>query len=342
MLLCLYTCDFYQLSSNRRTTEENFSVVEAVRVTDPKPFLLTKTSEASVNTLPGAIQSDSKSFDIGHEPSPVRNANTLPGAIGQQGSFDNHGEGLSKGVGYGPKPSRHAGSADGKRNKSRGMGRLKMSRAQSNSASSAPKSTLANKQRGTKTGISYEKSPDVRNVRGSLSEVKRRKKKRKLKKNLSSRTSRKKQKGSTKGSSGKASTAIKSGRSKKPIRTSGEELESKSDVDKDSHKKPLDETDVPIYSGPHPMNRNMEQLQVDGGTGKLNEDGVQAAYRKLVQAYLAPFRAGIKRRSFFEVLRRKTYSLAPPGSNKGIQTILFQIVDRSACVHVFSFLFWQY
>lgn len=77
------------------------------------------------------------------------------------------------------------------------------------------------------------------------------------------------------------------------------------------------------------MNRNMKELHVAGGTGPLDEEAVKGAYEKLVKAYLAPFDGGIQRRTFFEVLRRKTYSLTPPGANKGIQTILFQIIDKS-------------
>eukprot|EP00737_Agarophyton_chilense_P002786 gb/GEZJ01003204.1/.p1 GENE.gb/GEZJ01003204.1/~~gb/GEZJ01003204.1/.p1 ORF type:complete len:392 (-),score=92.77 gb/GEZJ01003204.1/:1165-2340(-) len=82
------------------------------------------------------------------------------------------------------------------------------------------------------------------------------------------------------------------------------------------------------YTGPHPMNRNMEELQVPGDTGILDDSQVRSYYEKLVKAYLAPFGDGIDRRSFFEILRRKTYSLSPPGSNKGIQTILFQLIEK--------------
>lgn len=77
------------------------------------------------------------------------------------------------------------------------------------------------------------------------------------------------------------------------------------------------------------MNRKMEELQVSGDTGALDEKQVREYYEKLVKAYLAPFNNGIDRRSFFEILRRKTYSLSPPGSSKGIQTILFQLIQKS-------------
>lgn len=85
----------------------------------------------------------------------------------------------------------------------------------------------------------------------------------------------------------------------------------------------------PVDVGEHPMSRTMTELQVEGGLGKLKPTAVKKAYRKLVKAYLKPFKKGIKRRAFFDILRRKNYSLAPPESNKGIQTILVQIISQS-------------
>ncbi|KAK1867964.1 hypothetical protein I4F81_010461 [Pyropia yezoensis] len=78
----------------------------------------------------------------------------------------------------------------------------------------------------------------------------------------------------------------------------------------------------------HPFNRNMPQLQVPAGTGKLDKEAVAGYYRKLAQAYLAPFANGIFRQLFFDILRRKTYSLTPPGANKGIQSMLLQVIDN--------------
>ncbi|KAI0561207.1 Glycosyltransferase family GT90 [Gracilaria domingensis] len=77
----------------------------------------------------------------------------------------------------------------------------------------------------------------------------------------------------------------------------------------------------------HPMNRNIIELQVPGGTGVLSLETVKDYYRKLAKAYLETFNGGIHRQMFFDVLRRRTYSLTPPGANKGVQTILFQIID---------------
>jgi hypothetical protein len=85
----------------------------------------------------------------------------------------------------------------------------------------------------------------------------------------------------------------------------------------------------PVDVGDHPMSGRLTELQVDAETGPLDATAVKKTYRKLVKAYLAPFKGGIKRRAFFDVLRRKNYSLAPPESNKGIQTILLQVISKS-------------
>lgn len=77
----------------------------------------------------------------------------------------------------------------------------------------------------------------------------------------------------------------------------------------------------------HPMNRNMDDLFVPGGTGPLSADSIKEYYSKLAKAYLAPFKNGIYRQLYFDILRRRTYSLTPPGANKGVQSMLFQIID---------------
>lgn len=92
----------------------------------------------------------------------------------------------------------------------------------------------------------------------------------------------------------------------------------------------------PVDVGEHPMSRTMTELQVEGGEGILKPAAVKKAYKKLVNAYLKPFKNGIKRRAFFDILRRKNYSLAPPESNKGIQTILIQIISKSTFRHYAS------
>lgn len=83
---------------------------------------------------------------------------------------------------------------------------------------------------------------------------------------------------------------------------------------------------VPVV--PHPMNRELEELQVPANTGILAADAVKGYYRKLAKAYLVPFVGGIKREKFFDILRRRTYGLTPPGGNKGAQSMLIQIVNE--------------
>jgi Glycosyl transferase family 90 len=70
-----------------------------------------------------------------------------------------------------------------------------------------------------------------------------------------------------------------------------------------------------------------EPLHVKGSTGRLGIEEVKTHYRNLAKRYLSTFRTGIHRHMFFDVLRRRTYSLTPPGANKGVQSILFQIID---------------
>jgi Glycosyl transferase family 90 len=81
-------------------------------------------------------------------------------------------------------------------------------------------------------------------------------------------------------------------------------------------------------AGEVPMGRNMESLQVAGNSGPLDPDSVKAHYRKLSKAYLQTFTQGIYRHMFFDVLRRRTYALTPPGANKGMQSMMFQIIDK--------------
>lgn len=91
-----------------------------------------------------------------------------------------------------------------------------------------------------------------------------------------------------------------------------------------SPQQPFKEGEIPK----HPMNRNMNELQVPGNTGILSIESVKEYYRKLAQAYLVTFKRGIYRQLYFDILRRRTYALTPPGANKGVQSILFQIIDK--------------
>lgn len=77
-----------------------------------------------------------------------------------------------------------------------------------------------------------------------------------------------------------------------------------------------------------PMNREMAEIQVPGEVGSLSDEAVKSYYRKLAKAYLSTFTQGIYRHMFFDVLRRRTYSLTPPGANKGVQSMMFQVIDH--------------
>lgn len=72
----------------------------------------------------------------------------------------------------------------------------------------------------------------------------------------------------------------------------------------------------------------MKALVAPSGVGQMAIDQIKEHYRKLSQYYLQSFTGGIYRQLFFDVLRRRTYALTPPGANKGIQCILFQIIDK--------------
>lgn len=71
-----------------------------------------------------------------------------------------------------------------------------------------------------------------------------------------------------------------------------------------------------------------DSLVVSPSTGVLSVDMVKFHYRRLAKHYLSSFAGGIYRQLFFDVLRRRTYALTPPGANKGVQCILFQIISK--------------
>lgn len=75
-----------------------------------------------------------------------------------------------------------------------------------------------------------------------------------------------------------------------------------------------------------PMNRNIPELFIPANTGVLPTDSVKSYYRQLAKSYLSTFRNGIYRQLHFDILRRRTYALTPPGANKGVQSMLFQII----------------
>lgn len=234
-----------------------------------------------------------------------RNLNTLPGAIGSSGAFDSYGVAMTK-DGQEKTPSKHV------------------------SSSSASKKHLSAPEQKKSEGFA-KSTRLVPKKKGSLSPSKKivTKASGKLDKSTGREATRTKtRKNALATSKGRVSSSSKARNNETPSSTSLKSSSEEGNEEEVSKEESEESSGSVVQTGSHPMNRKMEELQVAGGTGPLEEKAVRAAYRKLVKAYLAPFAKGIKRRSFFEVLRRKTYSLTPPGANKGTQTILFQIIDK--------------
>lgn len=308
MFVCLYAVDFYYLSA-REVQGKPVSISEAVRVSKPDSSLMLKALKSNtVTTLPGAIKSEGKKFDPDPEEKVARDPNTLPGAIDLVGSFDENS------VDIVPK---NEASKGGKKKAAKGnvsktsVRKSSSETSQIASVKSSPKIKASNttSTEGEHSSDSSEKVP-----------TKRKKKRRKKKNSLK----RKKEMVQVEKEASAAGGA--SGSGSKSLSKKGQEL---NDTSQSPSNEPTQAPGAVLYDGPHPMNRQMEELQVPAQTGILEESAVREAYGRLVKAYLKPFERGINRRSFFELLRRKTYSLTPPGANKGIQTILFQIISSS-------------
>lgn len=278
-----------------------------------KHFLLQPPGENNGNVLPGAVVLDSKKFEISEgKEATKRNANVLPGAIDLEGKFDEGNEVLP-GVGS-PSTGSPTDRKDGPKYGSKSD--------KDSKEGSVSKSGKTKKSKSSKKKIKKKKSTSSSTFKKST------------KKSDSDAKPNAQEKG-TKGHSSTKTTQNAS-KDKKSADNSAEGGKSGDDTDvletsksKGTTKnEPQATSSGPLYTGPHPMNRNMEELQVPGESA-LDDASVRSHYEKLVKAYLAPFSNGITRRSFFEILRRRTYSLAPPGSNKGIQTLLFQLLDKS-------------
>lgn len=321
---CIYIADFYQLSPRVSKDEGSLSAADAVRISQPSVSLLSKEREiVTINTLPGAIKSTGKTFDSDSTSNSYRDRNTLPGAIGSRGAFDN----------YDTEPRKHSMEKKSKRTMPSSIYTYKKEAKSLKTRKVSEKHYSTSAKKG---------KPDHIVQKANVSPVP-------SKKSFDGKRRPTKRTGSTVSKAGKEKDIMpkeKKSSSASSADFSGRQISSKASLKRrskegkasaTSDEAPEQESDSSLYSGPHPMNRNMKELQVAGDTGPLDEEAVRGAYEKLVEAYLAPFVGGIKRRTFFEVLRRKTYSLTPPGANKGIQTILFQIIDKSKRTPNFSF-----
>lgn len=285
-----------------------------------KAYLLQPPGENNGNMLPGAVILEDRKFEGSLEKvvSGRRDANVLPGAIGLDGKFDETTESLVDLLRVSSsKPKDESGSTDGsdKNKGEKGKKSRNLNKSQ-HQVSQTPKKglTKGKGKKGSPNGGESEKA---------------------AKSKLSNQTS---AMSAGKSSAGSDKDSLK-GEGFKQVKGTMDKAVSKnaSKSSGKSKKAPEPTSSGPLYTGPHPMNRNMSELQVPGDV-TLDDAAVQEHYRKLVKAYLAPFADGITRKSFFEILRRRTYSLAPPGSNKGIQTLLFQLMDKSKlwCLEVYT------
>lgn len=293
-----------------------------------KHYLLQPPGENNGNMLPGAVLLDDRKFEASEEKvtSGRRDANVLPGAIGLEGKFDESNENLAdllrasstkpdnEKVDF---PSTRGSKTSGIK---KGTNSSKSKKGQRQTPQTSEKESL---EKSTPSTSSTESNT---NGNGAKKKSKGTKSSSKQNSDPSDRTSvEDEDKGST-DSDKNTSTNLSSGKGKGQKAKSGKGKVS--GAGGESKKIPEPTSSGPLYTGPHPMNRNMSELQVPGDV-TLDDANVREHYGKLVRAYLAPFANGITRKSFFEILRRRTYSLAPPGSNKGIQTLLFQLLDKS-------------
>lgn len=88
---------------------------------------------------------------------------------------------------------------------------------------------------------------------------------------------------------------------------------------------PPSEISISAVNNPkRPSNTGLQVVK----TGALSMDEIKTYYLRLVRHYLSSFNQGIYRTMFFDVLRRRTYSLTPPGANKGVQSMMIQVIDN--------------
>lgn len=310
IFVCLYAADFYSLS-DQNAQGKPISILEAVRISRPDASLVSKLSKSNtVITLPGAIKSEGKKFDPDPEVKVVRDPNTLPGALDLVGSFDENS------VDIVPKNGR-----GGEGTKDIAQGKVSKSSAGPNS-SATPQIVSTKSSKGKATGATSTES------KGSSDDSEATSKKQKKKKRKNKKSLKRKKKSPQVGHKTSVPDRGSGSQSGSPVSTKQKLKNTPQPASSDL----AQVSEAKLYDGPRPMNRHMEELQVPAKTGVLEESAIRETYGTLVKAYLKPFEGGINRRSFFELLRRKTYSLTPPGANKGIQTILFQIISKSKLI----------
>lgn len=315
--IIVYLNGYYSVVSTKSEVkaDEPLVIPDAMHIAKPSKKYLFTTLENNGNILPGAVLLDSNKFEI-EVKKEKRNVNQLPGAIGIEGAFDDNKVSI-----FGEQSSTvESGNEKEKSKQEENKSNDENGRETIKSKTKGKKGNL--KKNGVKT-----KSGDLKNSKTESESNAQ----------SSSADDNKDQQKASKGEISKKSEdegkSEKNAKSENKKSTKGNQKNknsknSKSKDNDDLADEPL-QSPAPLYTGPHPMNRQMSELQVSGEDEELDDEAVRKYYKALVKAYLAPFVGGIQRKSFFKILKRRTYSLAPPGSNKGIQTLLFQLLDKS-------------
>jgi len=318
LFACLYLTDFYQISAKIVEDKNQHVIPQSVRLSTIP--LNTGRIRDTVLSLPGAVNSEGKSFESqgSNTYTSKLSLGALPGAIGSSGSFDGDTPSLTL--------------SQGNPTKTENKGTLSVS----------VKSNLAkNNMKAEGPSISPKKKRKLKRTSGKKLKT------RKGAKSTKSKSSKSQKISETSEQNASIREKASSKDSSRGVLESGEESLEKSRLkeSKKSEEKRDMNSDHPRQTSSgegnssiqdkettgtmidHPMNRRSKHLQVPSNTGSLDEGAIKKYYRQLVKAYLRPFTNGIKRKSLFDVLRRRSYSLTPPGGNKGMQTMLFQIID---------------
>lgn len=349
-LAFIYVSGYYSVSSaavkekdevSKTTTTADVSKVvhTDAQTTKNSIFGIADKKSGNNNKLPGAVLDEGGNFEKDEYVKEKRDLNMLPGAIGLEGAFDenkvdmfeteqdattksetsNEGEKKKKSRSESERIVESSGEKK-KTKKKRKKKKKKKKADDSTKGEEDSKKSDGDKESGESKHKTGSKNQDDTSLdKDGLGEPKQKRK--------GTEGSQSSENGEFSGKDESTETADKS-------ETQGKKKSSKS---KGKRKETTNSTPPqtfvqspgPLFTGPHPMNRKMEELQVPGNGEELNDQAVRKHYGKLVKAYLAPFADGIPREAFFEILKRRTYGMAPPGSNKGIQTLLFQLHAKS-------------
>lgn len=336
-LAFIYVSGYYSVSSatvkekeegegNKKTSTANVLKVVHTASQPTKQYQFgTTNSKSSNNKLPGSVLDDGGKFENDGDVEGERDLNTLPGAIGLEGAFDDNKVDMFETEKDVTKKSEASNEAE-KKKKSRSE-----SESSDESSGENKKTKKKRKKKKKKANYSNKDEEDSKKSDGDKESGhtflykdglgKPKKKRKGTEGSESSENGESSGKGESTETTDKSETQAK----KKSSTSKGKSKETTNSTPPET----FVQSPGPLFTGPHPMNRKMEELQVPGDGEELSDEAVRKHYGKLVKAYLAPFADGIPREAFFEILKRRTYGMAPPGSNKGIQTLLFQLHAKS-------------